>query len=150
MITMTDLMCATRRTRCTYRVPQGLFRVRRRGEVCAFTFFMVTGFTVTLCVINTKRANRYNSCSEGNYNFLFITEHLSGNRKDTFGSQWCLPPVRFLSVGSYWMEASPSLFNHLEDNNTVSLTNSCFHIFWPAFLLNWFHFKIEACFFFLT
>lgn len=41
-------MRATRWARRTHGVPQGLLRVRWRGQVCAFSLFVVAGFTVAL------------------------------------------------------------------------------------------------------
>lgn len=46
--TVTDLMCATRRTGGIRGVPQGLFRVRWRRYLCGFSFFVITSFTITL------------------------------------------------------------------------------------------------------
>lgn len=51
-----DLMCPTRRCWCTTRVLQGLVCVWWRGEFCAFSFFVVTGFTVTLCPRKGQRS----------------------------------------------------------------------------------------------
>lgn len=56
-------MCASRWARCVHRVPQGLFRVGRRGDLSALCFFMVTGFTVTLCIGDTDTVRRLNVTS---------------------------------------------------------------------------------------
>lgn len=51
-----DLMCPTRWSWCTARVLQALVRVWWRGYFYAFSFFVVAGFTVTVCTRKGQRS----------------------------------------------------------------------------------------------
>lgn len=125
-------MCATRWTSCVHGVPQGLFRVWWRGNLCAFSFFVVTGFTITLCMGDTHKVRSHDMKHTTRIQrklvrllfqpwkhwkwceIEFPLKSINRSQKYTSGCCGCSPAAGFRSVGSYWMEANPSLFNHLK------------------------------------